>query len=225
MNDRIKRVAIIDYELGNMFSVKKACDSIGVEAIITTDKREVMRADAAILPGVGAFGDAMNNLGRLDLIEPIKDFIQSKKPFLGICLGLQLLFTESEEFGAHDGLNIIDGIVRKFHRSDKKIKVPQIGWNHISKNLFTSEDQWNASPLHDIDIRHRMYFVHSFYVIPTDGSKSLTMTSYEGVQYCSSILSNNIFATQFHPEKSSEVGLRIYRNWASQITCREDLRL
>lgn len=217
MNGRKKHVAIIDYELGNMFSVKKACDRIGLDSVITTDKDVVMKSHAAILPGVGAFGDAMNNLRRLDLIEPIKDFVQSKKPFLGICLGLQLLFTESEEFGSHGGLNIIEGLVKRFQRSDKRLKVPQIGWNHIFKDPFASKDQWDASPLCDIDVRQRMYFVHSFYVVPADRAKSLTTTSYEGIQYCSSISVDNLFATQFHPEKSSEEGLKIYRNWASQI--------
>lgn len=211
------RVAIIDYELGNMFSVKKACDRIGLEATITSDKNMLMNSDAAILPGVGAFGDAMINLRRLDLVEPIKDFIQSKKQFFGVCLGLQLLFSESEEFGAHGGLGIIDGIVKKFYRDDGKIKVPQIGWNFIRKGSVTTDAAWDASPLKNVDLEKRMYFVHSFYVTPADAAKTLTDTSYEGIDYCSSIFFDNVFASQFHPEKSSDEGIKIYKNWANKI--------
>ena len=177
--DKKIRVAIIDYELGNMFSVKKACDIIGLDATITTDKQVLMNSDAAILPGVGAFGDAMNNLHRLDLVEPIKDFIQSKKQFFGVCLGLQLLFSESEDFGAHGGLGIIDGTVKKFFRNDIKIKVPQIGWNYARRAPLITNEIWNASPLQKINTEERMYFVHSYYVAPSDLTKALTHTTYE----------------------------------------------
>lgn len=216
-NNRI-RVAIIDYELGNMFSVKKACDMVGMDATITNDRNVLMSADAAILPGVGAFGDAMNNLHRLDLVEPIKDFIHSKKQFFGVCLGLQLLFSNSEEFGAYGGLNIIDGTVKQFQKPREKIKVPQIGWNFIKRTPWTSNETWDASPLHNISTEQRMYFVHSFYVVPTDTTRVLTKTSYEGIEYCSSIFIDNVYASQFHPEKSSDEGLKIYRNWAKKIT-------
>lgn len=211
-------VAIIDYELGNMFSVKKACDIIGLDATITNDKHALMKSDAAILPGVGAFGDAMNNLHRLDLVEPIKDFIQSKKQFFGVCLGLQLLFSESEEFGSFGGLNIVDGMVKQFPKNNKKIKVPQIGWNFARKAPMTSNETWNVSPMHNINTEQRMYFVHSYYVISTDATKVLTQTNYEGTDYCSSIFIDNVYATQFHPEKSSDEGLKIYKNWANKIT-------
>lgn len=216
--NRKASVAIIDYELGNMFSVKRACDTIGINATITNDKHVLMNSDAAILPGVGAFGVAMDNLRRLDLIEPIKDFIQSKKQFLGICLGLQLLFSESEEFGAHGGLHIIEGTVKKFEKKGQRIKVPQIGWNYIRKGSDTVDAIWNDSPLHNVDFNQRMYFVHSYFVVPLDPKLPLTMTGYEGIDYCSSVFFENVFAAQFHPEKSSDEGLKIYRNWASKIT-------
>ena len=213
-----KRVAIIDYELGNMFSVKKTFDIVGVEAIITNDISVLMNSDAAILPGVGAFGDAMKNLHRLDLVEPIKDFIQSSKQFFGVCLGLQLLFSESEEFGAHGGLGIIEGTVKKFQRDDIKFKVPQIGWNYARRASLVSNKTWNDSPLHNIDTTQRMYFVHSFYVIPSNTTTILTQTTYEGIDYCSSIFMDNVYASQFHPEKSSDEGLKIYKNWTNKIT-------
>lgn len=217
ISDKKIRVAIIDYELGNMFSVKKACDIIGLDSTITTDKHVLMNSDAAILPGVGAFGDAMNNLHRLDLVEPIKDFIQSKKQFFGVCLGFQLLFSESEEFGAHGGLGIIDGTVKKFFRNDIKIKVPQIGWNHARRSPFITNEIWNDSPLKNINTEERMYFVHSYSVAPSDSTKALTYTIYEGIEYCSSVFLGNVFATQFHPEKSSKEGLKIYSDWSTKI--------
>lgn len=203
------KIAIVDYQLSNLFSVKHALDFLKVDCEITSDKSQVLAADAAILPGVGAFGDAMKNLKRLDLVEPIKKFVQDGKPFMGVCLGMQLLFSESEEFGFHQGLNIIKGKVLKFESRDKKIKVPQIGWNQI----FKSENDWRNSPLQNIRNGEFMYFVHSYYVVAKDPNVVLSETMYEGIRYCSSILSGNVFATQFHPEKSGVDGIKIYKDW------------
>lgn len=205
------KVAIIDYQLSNLFSVKHAFDYLKVDSEITSDKSVISTSDAAILPGVGAFGDAMNNLKRFDLIDTIKEFIASNKPFMGVCLGMQLLFSESEEFGNHQGLNITKGKVIKFASKDQKIKVPQIGWNQILKLNKT----WDNSPLKNIKNGEFMYFVHSYYVVPEDRSIILSETTYEGIRYCSGLLKSNIFATQFHPEKSGPAGIKIYRDWIS----------
>jgi len=212
MNKESRKVAIIDYQLGNMFSVRQACLYLGYDAIITTDKNELLNADYAILPGVGAFGDAMKNLRSLDFIEPIKEFVAAGKPFMGVCLGLQLLFTESEEFGNNKGLNLIEGVVKKFPEVDgskNKVKVPQIEWNQI----YNGQHPWADSPLKNCASGDYMYFVHSFYVKPEDNSNNLSETKYAGITYCSSIKKKNLFASQFHPEKSGRHGINIYKNW------------
>lgn len=203
-------IAIIDYKLSNMFSVKNALDYIGVESVITSDKNIVAKSDAAIIPGVGAFGDAMKNLKDLSLIPVINKHVKKSKPFMGVCLGLQLIFSESEEFGTHQGLNFISGKVKKFTES-KGIKVPQIGWNQISTG--PNPTLWEKTPLKNIKEKAFMYFVHSFYVIPDDKNVILSETDYEGTTYCSAVSFQNIFATQFHPEKSGKEGIKIYKNW------------
>lgn len=212
----LKKVVIIDYQLGNLFSVKQACDVVGLQSIVSSDKNDINAADAIILPGVGAFKEAMYNLKELDIIEPMKDFAQSGKPLFGICLGLQLLFTESEEFGSKGGLDLINGYVKKFTNSktlNKNAKVPHIGWNKI----IECNKPFGLTPLNEISNNEFMYFVHSYYVEATNPNIILSQTIYEGVDFCSSILFNtNIFATQFHPEKSGKLGVSIYKNWALQ---------
>jgi imidazole glycerol-phosphate synthase subunit HisH len=211
--DKKKKVAIIDYQLGNLFSVKQACLYLDMDAFITTDKSELLAADYAILPGVGAFGDAMNSLKTLDLIGPIKDFIASGKPFMGVCLGLQLLFSESEEFGSSKGMNLIEGVVKKFSPSqadNTMLKVPQIEWNQVYE---TQNNAWDQSPLMACKNGDYMYFVHSFYVKPQEEHYILSTTRYGGYTYCSSVIKDNIFACQFHPEKSGLHGIGIYKNW------------
>ena len=211
--DKKKRVAIIDYQLGNLFSVQQACLHLNIDAFITSDKKEILESEYAILPGVGAFGDAMINLSKLDLISPISDFIASGKPFMGVCLGLQLLFSESEEFGSNKGLNLIEGSVKKFLSTSlqgDRLKVPQIEWNQICE---TDHNPWKVSPLKSCRNKDYMYFVHSYYVEPQSTNSILSTTSYGGYEYCSSIIRDNIFACQFHPEKSGEHGVEIYKNW------------
>jgi glutamine amidotransferase len=186
-----------------------------------------MNSDGVILPGVGAFGDAMDNLKRLDLINPIKDFIGSGKPLMGICLGMQLLMSESEEFGKREGLDIIKGAVVKFPAIDdkgNKSKVPQVGWNGIHRSRIGEDDVWDGTPLQDINESEFMYFVHSFYVVPANKTVMLSVTDYEGTQFCSSIAWKNIFAFQFHPEKSAQEGIKIYKNWASIIRRDKEIR-
>lgn len=211
-------IAIIDYQLSNLFSVVNACEHLGEKALITSDPATLLSADAAILPGVGAFGDAMANLKKLGLVDAIHDFVQSGRPLMGVCLGLQLLMTESEEFGIHQGLNIIPGSVKRFPAESPngtRLKIPQIGWNQITPPS-DAPDRWASSPLKHIAPGTYMYFVHSFFAQPTNSDDILTRTTYEGFEYTSSVLRNNVFAVQFHPEKSGETGISIYREWLDQ---------
>ncbi|MGB8192552.1 MAG: imidazole glycerol phosphate synthase subunit HisH [Chitinophagaceae bacterium] len=208
-----KKVVIIDYHLGNLFSVQQACRHLGADAQISSDKNDLIAADYAILPGVGAFGDAMQNLHDLDLVNPIHDFIQSGKPFMGVCLGLQLLFSESEEFGAHKGLNIIEGTTRRFpplSTEGQVLKIPQIEWNQVSRY---NGNNWEHSPLQQCSDGEYMYFVHSYYVTPVQEKYILSTTTYGGLTYCSSIAHENVFACQFHPERSGAKGLKIYSSF------------
>jgi imidazole glycerol-phosphate synthase subunit HisH len=208
----LKKVVIIDYQLGNLFSVQQACDTIGINAKISSLPQDIELADALILPGVGAFIQAMTNLEKLSLVAPIKDSVRRQNPLFGICLGLQLLLSGSEEFGDGQGLNLVPGIVRRFPPlvSNRKIKVPQIGWNQI----LEVKQKWKLTPLADISDKEFMYFIHSYYAQPAEEDCILSKTNYEGIEYCSSILKDNIFATQYHPEKSGVKGLSIYKNWA-----------
>jgi len=220
MRNKVLDVAIIDYKISNMYSVQSACNFIGLHSEITNNADEILTAHAAILPGVGSFGAAMDHLKELGLIQVIKEFIASGKPFMGICLGMQLLLSESEEFGIKNGLNIIPGYVRKFPEINiqgKKIKVPYIGWNHINIVNTNFSNDWSVSPLNEISNEEFMYFVHSYYVIPDDSNVTLTLTDYEDIKYCSSLAYKNIFACQFHPEKSGNKGLQIFKNFLATI--------
>ncbi len=211
-----KKIVILDYKMGNLFSVKNAFLSFGVDVNISSDKTEILRSDALIIPGVGAFGEAMANLNKHDLVSPILDYYQTGRPVLGICLGLQLLFEESEEFGSNKGLGIVKGIVKKFNQtSDNNIKVPHMGWDKVHSEVTV--DKWKISPLRAINDAEFMYFVHSFYVLPDDKQIMLTSTEYGGESFCSSILSNNLFACQFHPEKSGKNGVSIFKNWSDSV--------
>jgi glutamine amidotransferase len=217
-------VAIIDYRMGNMFSVQHACRHAGLSSFITSDGKEISRADGAILPGVGAFGEAMQNLDRLGLVGIIKDCIWSGKPFMGVCLGMQLLFTESDEFGLSRGLDIVGGRIVKFPSETSgrsKVKVPQIGWNRIQRPRVCSADCWEGTPLQETPDGAYMYFVHSYYAIPASDSVTLSKTSYGGIDYCSSLVADNVFATQFHPEKSAKEGIAIYKKWLELSKGRE----
>tara|TARA_B100000780_G_C21118251_1_gene452670 strand:- start:308 stop:958 length:651 start_codon:yes stop_codon:yes gene_type:complete len=209
----LKKVVIIDYNLGNLFSVKQACDTVGLNSVISSSKEDIINADALILPGVGAFNEAMKNLVDLGLDTVIKLKVNKGIPLFGVCLGLQLLFTESEEFGTGRGLDLIPGIIKKFpiNLQNHPIKVPHISWNTIYK----SSQNWDQTPLSNLNEDEFMYFVHSYYVIPSNKACVLTNTNYDGIEFCSSIKINNIFATQFHPEKSANNGLSIYKEWAT----------
>lgn len=210
-------IAIIDYDAGNLYSVQHACNFVGLNAEITSDKNKISQADGVILPGVGAFGAAMENLKKLDLIKPIKESVEMKKPFMGICLGMQLIFSKSHEFGIYKGLDLIPGEVLRFpnkNKSGKLIRVPQIGWNNIYPN---NEKVWKNSCFKSVKSGEYMYFVHSYYCLPDEKKDVLSYTDYEGFKYCSSVLRENIFATQFHPEKSGPEGIKIYKEFAKSI--------
>lgn len=210
-----KNVAIIDYGLGNLFSIKQACERVGLDPVITADINIICEADGLILPGVGAFGDAMSGLQANNLIDPLYSYVKSGKPFLGICLGMQLLFTQSEEFGLHHGLDLIKGRVIKFPKTNSKgeiIRVPQIQWNQIYKN---TAEIWKNSPLRNVNDGVYMHFVHSYYAVPENADTVLSYSEYEGIQYASAVKKDNIIGIQYHPEKSGKHGIEVYQSWAN----------
>jgi glutamine amidotransferase len=197
-------IAIIDYGMGNLQSVQKAFTQLGAAAEIISDAKKINDASHVVLPGVGAFCDAINGLEQAGFIESLIKSIQAGKPFLGICLGLQMLFTESNEGGRYFGLNIIPGKVDRFLDT---VKVPQIGWNQIKQTK-------PENPLlTGVPNNAYVYFVHSYYVIPDNQNVVATTTEYE-ITFTSMIWKDNLFATQFHPEKSQKIGLRILANFA-----------
>lgn len=217
--DRVLDVAIIDYQMSNMFSVLSACKLKSLNALVTSDRNAILSARSAILPGVGSFKEAMTHLGMMGLIDVIHDFIATGKPFMGICLGMQLLFTESEEFGHTKGLDIIPGRVAKFQNNSKEteiLKVPQIGWNKININP-KHRNNWHTQPLQGVPDKSFMYFVHSYYTIPQNDDAILSTTQYGNTNYCSSVIQDNVFACQFHPEKSAAEGLKVYSNFAQSL--------
>jgi imidazole glycerol-phosphate synthase subunit HisH len=198
-------LAIIDYQMGNLRSVQKGFEKVGHQAVITSDPNELAQATKIVLPGVGAFGDAMAELRRRDLIEPIRNAIAAGKPFLGICLGLQLLFDTGYEGGEHPGLGILPGKVVRFDLPHD-YKVPHMGWNQL-------QIRRPAPILKGLAEKSYVYFVHSYYVVPNDASVVATETDYGG-SFCSMIWRDSLYATQFHPEKSQADGLRILQNFA-----------
>ncbi len=195
-------IAIIDYNMGNLWSVLNAFRKIGAAAKLTAKPEEVRQADAIVLPGVGAFAQAMDNLNQLGMSEVIRERTADGVPFLGFCLGLQLLLSESEEDGKHSGLDIIKGKVVRFPPGEK---VPQMGWNKVSQ---TKDD-----PILDgLPDSPHMYFAHSYYVVPEDTSDILGETEY-GIKFASMLARGRIYATQFHPEKSGDIGLAMLKNF------------
>lgn len=197
-------IAIIDYDAGNIKSVEKALQYLGEEVIITREAEVILNADGVILPGVGAFGDAMDKLNRYGLTEVIHQYVETGKPFLGICLGLQLLFEESEESPGVRGLHLLDGKIVRIP-AENGLKVPHIGWNDLS---FPREGKL----FRGLKEHSYVYFVHSFY-LQAEEEQVVTATAEYGVNIHASVEKGNVFACQFHPEKSSEVGLQILRNF------------
>ena len=208
-------IAILDYGMGNLRSVSKAFQSQEFPAVVTRNPQDIFNASGLVLPGVGAFGDCVKNLTEYGLIDPILKFIDSGKPFLGICLGLQVLFEESEEAPGVKGLGVIKGKVVRFPDfKEKHLKVPHMGWNQVSIKQ-------DVPILKGVPENSWFYFVHSYYPSPEDDSVSAVKTTY-GFEFTAAVSKNNIFASQFHPEKSSDLGLRMIHNFS--IQCGEKLR-
>ncbi len=205
-------IAVVDYGMGNLRSVSKALEKVGATVEVTDEADKIKEAAAVVLPGVGAFEEAMQGLRCRGLLWPVVQSIQEGKPFLGICLGLQLLFTESEEGGRHKGLGILEGKVKRF---PQRVKIPHIGWNSIKK---CAPAGGLSTILKQMPDESYFYFDHSYYVEPEDESIVATTTEY-GVRFASSVAKGNIFACQFHPEKSQKLGLELLRNFTESVLC------
>jgi glutamine amidotransferase len=202
----VKPILIIDYGMGNLRSVQKALEKVGQRAEISSEPGRIAEADKVILPGVGAFQDAIGRLRESNMVSPLIEHIAAGKPFLGICLGLQLLFTRSYEDGEHTGLGVYPGEVVRFP-NQAGLKVPHMGWNQIRIRR-------PAPLLREIPDQSAFYFVHSYYVVPRDAELAATETDYPSL-FTSMIWRDNVFATQFHPEKSQHVGLAMLHNFAA----------
>jgi len=206
-------IVVVDYGMGNLRSVQKGLEKAGCQAVVSSDPARIESAAGIVLPGVGAFRDCMANLTRARLVDPVLESIEKGKPFLGICLGMQLLLGVSEEFGTHEGLGIVPGRVVRFP-ADRDLKVPHMGWNRVHFS--------GASPLFEgIPDGSYFYFVHSYYADP-DSSEAVSGWTDYGVRFCSSISMDNIFACQFHPEKSQRWGLKILENFGNIVIGQED---
>ncbi len=205
---KMSKIVIVDYGMGNLRNVQRGFEKVGFDAKVTRSRKEIEGASGIVVPGVGAFKDCMVNLDRYSLTEPILESVKKGKPYLGICLGLQILFSESEEFGRHRGLDVVKGKVVRF-KPDPEHKVPHMGWN-------TVEMKKEVPMLKGIKSGDFFYFVHSYYVVPDEKEWVGTSTSY-GTSFASSIWKDNIFATQFHPEKSQDKGLKILETFARSL--------
>jgi glutamine amidotransferase len=218
-------LVIVDYGMGNLFSVLRACQSVGAEAVISNSRELIIDADGVILPGVGAFGVAMDNLAALDLIDVLRDVAATGKPLLGVCLGMQLLMSESDEFGRHRGLDLIPGDVVRLPvipGSGGMSKVPHVGWESVEPPASLpgqngSVGRWNGTVLDGLASGEYMYFVHSFYCRPRDRERELAMTRYGTFEFCSALMEGNVTGCQFHPERSGPAGLQVYRNFSAKV--------
>lgn len=199
-------IHIVDYGMGNLRSVQKAFEKLGVEAHVCTQAGELSNVDKMVLPGVGAFRDAIDHLKQQDMVQPILDHVAADRPFLGICLGLQMLFDVSYEDGEFEGLGIVPGKVVRFEEQPE-LKIPHMGWNTVE---FTQK----SAVFEGIDEGSHFYFVHSYYVVPDDDAVIAGQTEH-GTKFCSAITRGNLFATQFHPEKSQSIGLKLLKNFAN----------
>ncbi len=205
-------IAVIDYGMGNLRSVQKALEEVGARTKVTADPADLKKCGKIVFPGVGSFGDAMKELRRLGLGEAIKDSIAGGKPFLGLCLGLQLLFEKSEESPGVKGLCVFEGEVKRFRFNKGGLKVPHMGWNDIKKPARHKTP--GAKILKGVPDGSYMYFVHSYYVKPEDRKAILAVTDY-GIDFASGVAKDNVCGFQFHPEKSQAVGLRILENFVN----------
>ena len=199
-------IAIIDYEMGNLKSIYKCLKHLNTKSVITDDENTILNADGVILPGVGAFGDAMKHLTQKNLVPIIEQVVDNRTPLFGVCLGQQLIFSRSTEMGDHEGLDLFEGDVIKFDIS-KVEKIPQIGWNSVN---FLNNEHFLVQ---GIPNNSYFYFVHSFYVAPREKNNIIGITKYGNIEYSSIIGKDNIVATQFHPEKSSKYGIKMYQDF------------
>lgn len=207
-------IIVVDYDSGNLRSVAKALEKSGGVVRVSQNPEDILGADRVVLPGVGAFGDCRANLEKYHLLEPVLEHIHKGKPFLGICVGMQLLFSEGHEFGVHPGLGLFPGKVIGFDKAmpdpkngDMTLKVPHMGWNRVAQ--VRPHFLWQGIPDHSF-----FYFVHSYYGIPDDMGV-VAGRSVHGVPFCAAIARDNLFATQFHPEKSQSYGLKVMENFLS----------
>ena len=211
-----KTVTIIDYGIGNLLSVQRAIENCNAETVITNDPKIILNSDRVILPGVGAFGNAMSSLKSQNLIEVILEFAKQDKPLLGICLGMQILLDKSEEFGLNNGLGLISGKVvslKKTSLSNTELKVPHIGWNSIKK---LNNDNTEFDIMHKLNSNPSVYFIHSYIAVPNDPSNIVAECNYGDNRISAIIMKNKVIGCQFHPEKSGQVGLQILQNFLQQ---------
>lgn len=206
-----KFLAVVDYGLGNLRSVSKALESVGAQVKVTNQKQDLSLASAIVLPGVGAFQRAMENLKELKLIPAITRAIEENKPFLGICLGLQILFTQSSEHGRHKGLDIIKGRVEKFASG---LKIPHMGWNQVK---IVKKSKGKSDLFENIANNSYFYFVHSYYVVPEDKDVVVATTTYGKEEFACSVNQGNVWGVQFHPEKSEKLGLQFLSNFLKSV--------
>ena len=214
------KIAVIDYGLGNTKSICSALEKTGAQVSLTNSRDEILLSDGVILPGVGAFSHGMERLISQKLDDLIREFVETGKPLLGICLGMQMLFDQSEEFGLSKGLCIIPGQVQRLDRCDASAeKLPHVSWSGIS--TVKNTPGWNSTILESIDDNEDMYFVHSYYAKPANSGDILSLSRYAGHNFCSTVKHNNVYGCQYHPEKSATSGLRVIKNFVT--ICNEAL--
>lgn len=206
-----KKIVIIDYGLGNLYSLYKALKRYSDDIVISDNPKDISSADAVIIPGVGAFAVGMQGLKKRNLVDVLIDFAASGKPMMGICLGAQLLLSKGFEFGEYDGLNIISGKVQIFPKEvSQREKIPHIGWSSINPPKMV---KWNNTIFSNINNQANIYFVHSYIMIPERVENIFALAEYGGLKFCAAVKKGNIYGIQFHPEKSGEVGLTIIKNF------------
>lgn len=206
-------IAILDYGIGNVKSISNGFRKVGIRTRLTQDPGTIASSDGCVLPGVGAFAFGMKSLQRHHLMDSIEKFVSSGKPFLGICLGMQLLFDESDEFGCTKGLGLVPGRVEKLNaHTTPALKLPHVCWNNV---IEPSPHKWGNSMLATTKPKEDVYFVHSYAARPASGDHVLSLTRYEDLEFCSSVMRQNVMGVQFHPEKSGRAGLRILQQFAS----------
>ena len=204
------KIVIVDYGIGNLRSIHSAFKNQGIESILSNDYEVILNADGIVLPGVGAYSHAMKNLKKYNLIKTIKDYAKTEKPILGICLGMQLLLEQSEEFEITEGLGLVKGKVIKMPIVNSlQTKLPNINWSALKPNFL----KWNETILDNISLNSEMYFVHSYVAKLDNEYEILSVTDFHNVTFCSALKKGNIYGCQFHPEKSSQIGLKIINNF------------